>query len=135
MVVFFANFLKEHFNLCFGKARPKIDGKRVFVMDNDPSQTSKVALLALRDIECNLHRIPPRSPDLNPIENIFHIVKKQLEDEALNLHITNELFQDFRDRVYRCLDSLDIETINRTILSMPRRIEKIIANRGIRLKY
>ena len=104
-------------------------------MDNDPSRTSKVALLALRDIECNLHRIPPRSPDLNPIENIFHIVKKQLEDEALNLHITNELFQDFRDRVYRCLDSLDIETINRTILSMPRRIEKIIANRGIRLKY
>ena len=59
-------------------------------MDNDPSQTSKVALLALRAIECNLHRIPPRSPDLNPIENIFHIVKKQLEDEALNLHITNE---------------------------------------------
>ena len=104
-------------------------------MDNDPSRTSKVALLALRDIECNLHRIPPRSPDLNPIENIFHIVKKQLEDEALNLHITNELFQDFRDRVYRCLDSLDIETIDRTILSMPRRIEKIIANRGIRLKY
>ena len=31
-MLFFANFLKEHFNLCFGKARPKIDGKRVFVM-------------------------------------------------------------------------------------------------------
>ena len=90
MVVFFANFLKEHLNLPFGKPRPKIDRKRVFVMDNDPSQTSKVALLALRAIECNLHRIPPRCPDLNSIENIFHIVKKQLEDEALNLHITNE---------------------------------------------
>ena len=82
-----------------------------------------MALLALRAIECNLHR-KQRSPYLNPIENIFHIVKKQLKDEALNLHITNESFQDFRDRVYRCLDSLDIETIDRTILSMPRRIEK-----------
>ena len=93
-----------------------------------------MALLALRAIECNLHR-KQRSPYLNPIENIFHIVKKQLEDEAFNLHITNESFQDLRDRVYRYLDSLDIETIDRTILSMPRRIEKIKASRGIRLKY
>ena len=33
---FFAQFIKNNFNLCFGKAGPKTDGKRLFVMDNDP---------------------------------------------------------------------------------------------------
>lgn len=132
---FFANFIKEHLNLCFAKSGPKSHRKRLFVMDNDPCQTSKVALEALEDIECEFHRIPARSPDLNPIENIFHVVKKSLEDEALNSHITKESFENFRDRVIRCLDNLDIDIIDRTILSMPRRISKIIAAKGIRLKY
>lgn len=95
----FANFVKEHLNLCFAKAGPKISGNRIFVMDNGPSQTNKMALLALRDMVCELHRIPLRSLDLNPIENSFHIVKKHLEDGAINSHITNESFEDFRDRV------------------------------------
>ena len=33
---FFAQFIKNNFNLCFGKAGPKTDGKRLFVMNNDP---------------------------------------------------------------------------------------------------
>lgn len=73
---FFAEFIRIHFNLCFGKAGPKTYGRRMFIMDNDPCQTSKKALTALKDIECDLHRIPARSPDLNPIENVFHLVKK-----------------------------------------------------------
>ena len=58
---FFAQFIKSNFNLCFGKAGPKTDGKRLmFVMDNDPCQTSKKAMLALTQIECELLQIPPR---------------------------------------------------------------------------
>ena len=34
---FFASFICQDFNLCFGRAGPKRDGKRLFVMDNDPS--------------------------------------------------------------------------------------------------
>ena len=85
---FFAQFIKSNFNLCFGKAGPKTDGKRLFVMDNDPCQTSKKAMLALTQIECELHRIPPRSPDINPIENVFHPVKKMLQKEAIDQNIT-----------------------------------------------
>ena len=48
---FFANFIREHFNITFTKAGPKAHGKRLFVMDNDPSQTSREARLALEDIE------------------------------------------------------------------------------------
>ena len=66
------------------------------------------------------------------IENIFHIVKKQLAEEEIRIRITNESFQHFQERVLRCLDSLDVETIDRTILCMPRRIERIMQAEGIR---
>ena len=72
---FFSHFIKNKFNICFAKAGPKHDGKRIFVMDNDLSQSSKTAMNALRDVEGELLKISARSLDLNPIENIFHIVK------------------------------------------------------------
>ena len=62
---FFVTFIREHFNLIFAKAGPKADGRRLFVMDNDPSQTSRIAKLALEEIEGSFHEIPPWSPDLN----------------------------------------------------------------------
>ena len=46
---FFANFIGQHFNLRFGRAGPKRDGKRVFVMDNDRSQVSKLAECSKRN--------------------------------------------------------------------------------------
>jgi hypothetical protein len=41
---FFAQFIKEHFRIAFGRAGPKQNGRRLFIMDNDPCQTSKVAM-------------------------------------------------------------------------------------------
>jgi transposase len=53
---------------------------------------SKVAMKALEDIEAEMHVIPPRSPDLNPIETMFHIVKNDLERQAICENITAESF-------------------------------------------
>ena len=74
---FFYKFIKTHFNLTFGKAGRKAYRKRIFVVDNDPCQTSRKAMSAINQIECEWHQIPARSPDLNPIENIFHLIKKK----------------------------------------------------------
>ena len=38
---FFVQFIRQHFNITFAKAGAKPQSKRIFVMDNDPSQTSK----------------------------------------------------------------------------------------------
>jgi hypothetical protein len=98
-------------------------------MDNCPCQNSRVALSALDSIECTWHKIPARSPDLNPIENIFHIVKKQLEQEAINTRLTKESFQNFHDRVCWCLDNLSVELVDRTLESMPNRINAILSKK------
>ena len=48
---FFAQFIRTHFNIAFGRAGPKQNGRRLFVMDNDPSQRSKQAQKAVEDVE------------------------------------------------------------------------------------
>ena len=40
---YFAGFIRSKMNLMFGNAGPKADGKRIFIMDNDPSQNSNQA--------------------------------------------------------------------------------------------
>ena len=104
---FFAEFIKTHLNLCFGKAGPKAYRRKLFVMDNDPCQTSKKVLSALMQIKCDLHQIPLRSPDLNPIENVFHLVKK-IEREAIHFNITKESFDRFKE----CFESFDVNMID-----------------------
>ena len=104
-------------------------------MDNDPRQTSRKSISALNDIEAELHCIPPRSPDLNPIENTFHLIKKKLADEALKLKIEKESFEQFKSCVFRCCDNIDSSIIDRTIESLPKRINAVINGRGSRTKY
>ena len=88
------NFLQHLFGN-ISKGGPKADGGRLFVMDNDPSQTSRAAKLALEDIEGSFHEIPPQSPDLNPIENIFHLVKLYSDCEAICRNVVRESFDEF----------------------------------------
>ena len=75
---YFRDFVKRNFSMFFFDETKK----KVFVMDNDPSQRSKAATKAINNVGETLFAIPARSPDLNPIENLFHIVKKQLAQLA-----------------------------------------------------
>ena len=61
MMVFFAEFIIEHFNSCFARCGTKLNDQRIFVMDNYPSQTSKASLNAIDRIGAKFHDIPPRS--------------------------------------------------------------------------
>ena len=104
-------------------------------MDNDLCQTSKKSLHALSEIETELHCIPARSPDLNPIEHIFHLIKKKLAKHALNLQIEKESFDEFKTRVLRCYNDIDPLIIDRTIESLPKRIDTILKGRSCPTKY
>ena len=68
---YFARFLRNKLNLTFAKAGAKYDQKRLFCMDNDPSQNCELALNEISKREASLHAIPARSPDLNPIESLW----------------------------------------------------------------
>ena len=89
--------------------------KLLFVMDNDPSQNSRVAKDALQEIGAELVKITPRSPDLNQIENVFHNVKRKILKEALKERIEKEDFTAFKERVLRTLANCSGSLIDGTM--------------------
>ena len=53
--------------------------------------------------------VPARAPDLNPVvENIFHIVKQSLHQDALDGQITCD-FAAFSARVKTAMESIPID--------------------------
>ncbi len=68
-------------------------------MDNDPCQNSAKA--TLKKLGVTMQPIPPRSPDLNPIENVFHVVRRQMCVHVKENRIEQESWDDFVTRISR----------------------------------
>ena len=129
----FAEFVREQFPTLFERSsNPK--GK-LFLQDGDPSQNSRKAREAMYQVGAKKFSIPPRSPDLNPIENVFHNIKSQMRDDAFNKRITNETYSQFCARVKDTLLNYPTEIIDRTIMSMDKRIDLVIKAKGQRIRY
>ena len=107
----------------------------VFIQDGDPSQNSASAKRGLNSIGAQVFSIPPRSPDLNPIENLFHLVKKSLTKEAIEKRITYKLVDNYASHIEDCFLDFDKTYIDKLISTMPKRINFIIKNRGGRTRY
>ena len=130
----FAGFAKNVFPKVFASCGVPVEGS-VFLQDGDPKQNSKVAQEAWTKLGCKMFGIPARSPDLNPIENIFHLVRQELRKQALEEKITQESYPEFCKRVARKIKAFPVDVIDRTIDSMKDRLEKVIAGKGHRTKY
>ena len=53
-----------------------------FMQDNDPKHNSKAATQFLQSKGIHWWRTPPESPDINPIENIWHELKEYIRRVA-----------------------------------------------------
>ena len=78
--------------------------------------------------------IPARSPNMNPIENVFNYVRTKLHEESLSRNITFENFEEYSARVKKTLLAVPVEYINKTIESMDNRLSMVVKKGGKQTK-
>jgi transposase len=102
-----------------------------FLLDNNGRHRSTPVKITF-----GLHRLdrlsgylPPNSPDLNPIENLWH----EMKDFVRKRHPTNgsQLLQ----AVQGAYEAIDPKTLRHLFDSMPRRMQAVIDANGDRINY
>ena len=73
---------------------------------------------------------PVQSPDLNPIENLWHIIKYQIAQRLVARSV-----QQLEEQVQEEWSAILLETIQKVIDTMPQRIAEVIAAKGRHTHY
>ena len=96
-----------------------------FQQDNARIHTSKYAMNFFDENFVELLDWPAYSPDLNPIENLWSIIKHELDncDEFKS-------FAEFKTKIFKIWENIDQSRIDKLINSMSSRIEQCIEREG-----
>ena len=129
----FADIVTRYFSLAFQKC--KFPYMKHVLMDGCPRQGAIIARQAFNSIGASYMVVPPRSPDLNPIENLFNLVKRKIRQDAFEKNLTKENFEQFSERCKSILLSYSVAHIDATIESMKKRVNLVLYHRGQRIKY
>ncbi len=118
----------EHFML---PSADKLYGDADFIFQQDlaPAHTAKCTKSWFSDHGVTVLDWPANSPDLNPIENLWGIVKRKMRDTRPNNA------DELKATVKETWASIPPQQCHKLITSMPRRIEAVIKAKGAPTKY
>ncbi len=118
----------EHFML---PSADKLYGDADFIFQQDlaPAHTARGTKSWFNDHGVTVFDWPANSPDLNPIENIWGIVKRKMRDTRPNNA------DELKATVKETWASIPPQQCHKLITSMPRRIEAVIKAKGAPTKY
>ncbi len=118
----------EHFML---PSADKLYGDADFIFQQDlaPVHTAKGTKSWFNDHGVTVLDWPANSPDLNPIENLWGIVKRKMRDTRPNNA------DELKATVKETWASIPPQQCHKLITSMPCRIEAVIKAKGAPTKY
>uniref|UniRef100_A0A8C6LB75 Tc1-like transposase DDE domain-containing protein n=1 Tax=Nothobranchius furzeri TaxID=105023 RepID=A0A8C6LB75_NOTFU len=142
----------EHFML---PSAEKLYGDEDFIFQHDlaPAHSSNTTGEWFTDHGITVLNWPANSPDLNPIENLWNIVKRKLRDarpnRKKNLYVAlvksvcemnkhkhkHNTLDELKAAIEASWASITPQQCHRLIASMPRRIEAVISAKGFPTKY
>ncbi len=105
-------------------------GQRFTVqMDNDPKHTAKATKEFLKGKKWTVMQWPSQSPDLNPIEHAFHLLKTKLKGKCPK----NK--QELKTVAVEAWQSITRDETQRLVMSMRSRLQAVIDCKGFATKY
>ncbi len=118
----------EHFML---PSADKLYGDADFIFQQDlaPAHTAKGTKSWFNDHGVTVLDWPANSPDLNPIENLWGIVKRKMRDTRPNNA------DELKATVKETWASIPPQQCHKLITSMPRQIEAVVKAKGAPTKY
>ncbi len=118
----------EHFML---PSADKLYGDADFIFQQDlaPAHTVKGTKSWFNDHGVTVLDWPANSPDLNPIENLWGIVKRKMRDTRPNNA------DDLKATVKETWASIPLQQCHKLITSMPRRTEAVIKAKDVPTMY
>ncbi len=104
-----------------------------FQQDNAPCQKTQIISdwILEHDNEFTLLKYSPQSPDLNPIEHLWDVVKREIC--IMDLQTTN--LQQLRDAIMSIWTKISEECFQPFVESIPRRIKAVLKAKGGRTRY
>ncbi len=105
------------------------DADFIFQQDLAPAHTAKRTKSWFNDHGVTVLDWPANSPDLNPIENLWGIVKRKMRDTRPNN------VDDLKATVKETWASIPPQQCHKLITSMPHRIEAVIKAKAAPTKY
>lgn len=101
-----------------------------FMADNDPKHTSRHAQRYLEEKQINWWRTPAESPDLNPIENMWHELKEYIRRE-----VKPKTKEELIDGIEAFWSTVDIDKCRKYIRHLRKVIPKVIEVQGAATGY
>ena len=103
----------------------------VFMHDGAPCHKAKKVTKFLSDLDLSVLPWPGNSPDMNPIENLWSIVKKKIR--KTNITTKTQLIETLINIWHH--DEEITKNCQTLIESMPKRLKMLIGNKGMHTKY
>ena len=118
-------FLGQNFEPWYHGLPPNEKKSLVFMHGNAPSHAAKNSMSYLASIGIFGSRImkwPPASPDLNPIENFWGIIKRKIYAENKQFHSKEDLWR----AIVNAAKEIDPNIIKKLTFSVDERLLKVI---------
>lgn len=108
----------------------KFPSSHHFMQDNNPKHTSNFARDFISDHGINWWKTPAESPDLNPIENMWHELK-----EFCRREVKPSTKQELIDGIVQFWETVAVEKCNKYINHLKKVVPRVIELQGAATGY